>query len=80
EIRRWHDNAERLREQLAQLNWRPRADEVPPQDNRVPLVVPPVPNVQPEVQPEAPWNVEVPIAPAGGQVNIPPVREDLLYE
>ncbi|GMN44733.1 hypothetical protein TIFTF001_013930 [Ficus carica] len=59
---------ERLREQLAQLNRRPRADEVPPQDNRVPPIVPPVPDVQPEVQPEAPRNAEVPIAPAGGEI------------
>ncbi|GMN65380.1 hypothetical protein TIFTF001_034446 [Ficus carica] len=36
--------------------------------------VPPVPDVQPEVQPE------VPIAPVGVQVNLPSVREDLLYE
>ncbi|GMN64587.1 hypothetical protein TIFTF001_033655 [Ficus carica] len=46
----------------------------------VPPVVPPVPDVQPEVQPEVPQNAEVPIAPAGVQVNLPPVREDLLYE
>ncbi|GMN27490.1 hypothetical protein TIFTF001_041042 [Ficus carica] len=60
----------RLREQLAQINQRPQANEVPPQNVRVP----PVPDVQPEVQPE------VPIAPVGVQVNLPPVREDLLYE
>ncbi|GMN24210.1 hypothetical protein TIFTF001_040548 [Ficus carica] len=64
----------RLREQLAQINQRPQANEVPPQNVRVPPVVPPVPDVQPEVQPE------VPIAPVGVQVNLPPVREDLLYE
>ncbi|GMN70255.1 hypothetical protein TIFTF001_039300 [Ficus carica] len=64
----------RLREQLAQINQRPQANEVPPQNVRVPPIVPPVPDVQPEVQPE------VPIAPVGVQVNLPPVREDLLYE
>ncbi|GMN70640.1 hypothetical protein TIFTF001_039682 [Ficus carica] len=64
----------RLREQLAQINQRPQANEVPPQNVRVPPVVPPVPDVQPEVQPE------VPIAPVGVQVNLPPVREDFLYE
>ncbi|GMN49834.1 hypothetical protein TIFTF001_018997 [Ficus carica] len=37
---------------------------------QVPPIVPPVPDVQPEV----------PIAPVGVQVNLPPVREDLLYE
>ncbi|GMN21409.1 hypothetical protein TIFTF001_047274 [Ficus carica] len=63
-----------LREQLAQINQRPQANDVPPQNNRVPPVVPPIPDVQPEVQPE------VPIAPAGAQMNLPPVREDLLYE
>ncbi|GMN33941.1 hypothetical protein TIFTF001_046757 [Ficus carica] len=64
----------RLWEQLAQINQRPQANEVPPQNNRVPPVILPVPDVQPEVQPE------VPIAPVGVQVNLPPVREDLLYE
>ncbi|GMN64232.1 hypothetical protein TIFTF001_033317 [Ficus carica] len=62
------------------MNQRPQVNEVPPQNDRVPPVVPPVPDVQPEVQPEAPRNAEVPIAPAGGQVNIPPAREDLLDE
>ncbi|GMN36472.1 hypothetical protein TIFTF001_042442 [Ficus carica] len=64
----------RLREQLAQINQRPQANEVPPQNNQVPPVVPLVPDVQPEVQPEAP------VAPMGVQANLPPVREDLLYE
>ncbi|GMN32545.1 hypothetical protein TIFTF001_044698 [Ficus carica] len=40
----------RLREQLAQINQRPQANEVPPQNNQVPPVVPPVPEVQPEGQ------------------------------
>ena len=65
---------------MAQLNQRPRVDEVPPQDNRVLPVVPPMPNVQPEVQAEAPRNVEIPMAPAGVQMNLLLVREDLLYE
>ncbi|GMN24503.1 hypothetical protein TIFTF001_047642 [Ficus carica] len=69
-----------LREQLAQLNQRPRADEVPLRAHQVPPVVPPVPEVQPEVQPEAPRNAEIPMAPAGVQMNLPLVREDLLYE
>ncbi|GMN22111.1 hypothetical protein TIFTF001_045605 [Ficus carica] len=64
----------RLREQLAQINQRPQANEVPPQNVRVPPVVPPVPDVRPEGQPE------VPIAPVEAQANLPPVREDLLYE
>ncbi|GMN20563.1 hypothetical protein TIFTF001_050052 [Ficus carica] len=64
----------RLREQLAQINQRPQANEVPPQNNQVPPVVPPVPEVQPEVQ------LEAPVAPMGAQANLPPVREDLLYE
>ncbi|GMN34006.1 hypothetical protein TIFTF001_046764 [Ficus carica] len=64
----------RLREQLAQINQRPQGDEVPLRNDGVPPVVPPVPDVQPEVQPE------VPIAPVGVQGNLPPVREDLLYE
>ncbi|GMN29541.1 hypothetical protein TIFTF001_041329, partial [Ficus carica] len=32
----------RLREQLAQINQRPQANEAPPQNVRVPPVVPPV--------------------------------------
>ncbi|GMN26850.1 hypothetical protein TIFTF001_047838 [Ficus carica] len=66
---------DRLREQLAQMNQRPQVNEVPPPVHQVPPVVPPMP----EVQPEIPRNAEVPLAPAGMQVN-PPVREDLLYE
>ncbi|GMN72038.1 hypothetical protein TIFTF001_051918 [Ficus carica] len=62
----------RLREQLAQMNQRPQVNEVPPPVHQVPPVVPPVP--------ETPRNVEVPIAPAGVPVNLPPVREDLLFE
>ena len=67
----------RLREQLGRMNQRPQVDEVPPQ---VPPVVPPVPNVQPEVQLEVPRNAEIPMAPVGVPMNLPPVREDLLYE
>ena len=66
----------RLRDQLAQLNQRPQVDEVPPRDNVVPPAVPRVP----EVRPEVPRNVEVPLAPAEGQMNPPAVQEDLLYE
>ncbi|GMN34688.1 hypothetical protein TIFTF001_042107 [Ficus carica] len=66
----------RLREQLARMNQRPQVNEVPLRDARVP----PIPEVQPEVQPEVPLNAEVPIAPAGGQMVPPLVREDLLYE
>ncbi|GMN65394.1 hypothetical protein TIFTF001_034470 [Ficus carica] len=62
----------RLREQLARVNPRPQVNEVP----RVPPIVPPMP----EVQPEIPRNVEVPLAPAEVQINPPLVREDLLYE
>ncbi|GMN35317.1 hypothetical protein TIFTF001_048444 [Ficus carica] len=66
----------RLREQIAQMNQRPQVDEVPPPVHQAPLayqvppLVPPVPEVQPEI----------PMAPVGGQVNVQPVREDLLYE
>ncbi|GMN34824.1 hypothetical protein TIFTF001_044946 [Ficus carica] len=67
---------DRLREQLAQMNQRPQVNEVPPPVHQVPPVVPPMP----EVQPEIPRNAEVPLAPAGMQVNPPLVREDLLYE
>ena len=66
----------RLREQLAQINQWPQANEVPIQNARVP----PVPEVQPEIPPEVPLNAGVPIAPAEGQMVLPPVREDLLYE
>ncbi|GMN62983.1 hypothetical protein TIFTF001_032061 [Ficus carica] len=59
---------------------RPSVNEVPPPNNKVPQRVPPIPNVLPEVQPEIPRNAEIPMAPVGGQVNLPPVREDLPYE
>ncbi|GMN19030.1 hypothetical protein TIFTF001_046900 [Ficus carica] len=75
---------ERLRAQITQMNQGPRVNEVPPQAQPVPPEVPPVPEVQPEVRPEIqpgiPPNVNVPMAPAGVQPNLPPVREDLLYE
>nr|GMN24011.1 hypothetical protein TIFTF001_043746 [Ficus carica]GMN24069.1 hypothetical protein TIFTF001_043751 [Ficus carica] len=58
----------RLREQLAQINQRPQANEVPPQNVRVPPVVPPVPDIRPEVQPE------VPIAPVEAHANLPPEK------
>ena len=67
---------DRLQEQLAQLNQRPRVNEVPSQHDRVPPVVPSVP----EVQPEFPQNADVPRVPVGIQANPPPVRKDLLYE
>ncbi|GMN22191.1 hypothetical protein TIFTF001_040201 [Ficus carica] len=62
------------------MNQTPQVNEVPPRAHQVPPVVPPVPEVQPEVQPEAPRNAEIPMAPAGVQMNLPLVREDLLYE
>ena len=58
------------------MNQRPQVNEVPPSVHQVPPVVP----LMPEVQPEIPRNAEVPLAPAGMQVNPPLVREDLLYE
>ena len=58
------------------MNQRPRVNEVPPQHDRVPPVVPPVP----EVQSEFPQNADVSRAPIGIQANPPLVREDLLYE
>ncbi|GMN29924.1 hypothetical protein TIFTF001_051747 [Ficus carica] len=67
---------ERLRAQIAQMNQGPRINEVPPRAQPVPPIVPPVL----EVQPEAPQNLNVPMAPVGGQANLQPVREDLLYE
>ncbi|GMN32337.1 hypothetical protein TIFTF001_041717 [Ficus carica] len=67
---------ERLRAQIAQMNQGPQINEVPPRAQPVPPIVPPVP----EVQPEAPQNLNVPMAPVGGQANLQPVREDLLYE
>ncbi|GMN68212.1 hypothetical protein TIFTF001_037289 [Ficus carica] len=66
----------RLREQIAQMNQRPQVNEVPPPVHQVPPVVPPIP----EVQPEIPRNAEISMAPVGGQMNLQPVREDLLYE
>ncbi|GMN22011.1 hypothetical protein TIFTF001_043435 [Ficus carica] len=69
-----------LQEQIARMNQRPQVNEVPPRAHQVPPVVPPIPEVQPEVQPEAPRNAEIPMAPAGVQMNLPLVREDLLYE
>ncbi|GMN23452.1 hypothetical protein TIFTF001_043685 [Ficus carica] len=57
---------DRLREQIAQMNQRPQVNETP----RVPPIVPPMPEVQPEV----------PRAPVGVQINPPLVWEDLLYE
>ncbi|GMN22801.1 hypothetical protein TIFTF001_051253 [Ficus carica] len=66
----------RLQEQIARMNQRPQVNKVPPRAHQVPPVVPPVP----EVQPEAPRNAEISMAPAGVQMNLPLVREDLLYE
>ncbi|GMN31129.1 hypothetical protein TIFTF001_041545 [Ficus carica] len=72
----------RLRDQIAQLNQRPQVDEIPPPVHQahpvyqVPPVVPPVP----EVRQEIPRNAEVPMAQVGEQINVQPVREDLLYE
>ncbi|GMN62288.1 hypothetical protein TIFTF001_031363 [Ficus carica] len=63
---------------------RPQVNEVPPRAHQVPPVVPQAPdehpNAQPEVQTEIPRNAEIPMAPVGRQVNLQPVREDLLYE
>ncbi|GMN33054.1 hypothetical protein TIFTF001_048241, partial [Ficus carica] len=74
----------RLREQIAQMNQRPQVNEVAPRAHQVPPVVPQVseehPNAQPEVQPEIPRNAEISMAPVGGQVNLQPMHEDLLYE
>ena len=71
-----------LREQLTQQNQGPRAQEVPPPVQPVPPAVPPVqpipPAAQPEVRQEILRNVEVPIAPV--EIQMQPVREDLLYE
>ncbi|GMN67641.1 hypothetical protein TIFTF001_036701 [Ficus carica] len=58
----------------------PHTNEVPPQDNFVPLVAPQVLKVHQGI----PRNFKVPLAapalPAGIQVNPPMIREDLLYE
>ncbi|GMN25474.1 hypothetical protein TIFTF001_040715 [Ficus carica] len=59
-----------LREQVAQLNQIPQANEVPPQNNLVPPEAPQVPEV----------HQEIPLEPAGLQRNPPLIREDLLYE
>ncbi|GMN62603.1 hypothetical protein TIFTF001_031676 [Ficus carica] len=66
----------RLQEQIARLNHIPRTNEVPPQDNPIPPVVPQVSEVRQGVS----RNFEVPLAPAGIQANPPLIREDLLYE
>ncbi|GMN33621.1 hypothetical protein TIFTF001_044817, partial [Ficus carica] len=58
------------------MNQGPQINEVPPRAQPVPAIVPPVP----EVRPETPQNLNVPMAPVGGQANLQPVREDLLYE
>ncbi|GMN70924.1 hypothetical protein TIFTF001_053325 [Ficus carica] len=58
------------------MNQRPQVNEVPPRAHQVPPVAPPVL----EVQPEALRNAEILLAPAGVQMNLPLVREDLLYE
>ncbi|GMN22334.1 hypothetical protein TIFTF001_043496 [Ficus carica] len=58
-------------------------DESASHMNQVPPVAPQVPPVAapvPEVHQEAPRDAEVPLAPAGIQLNPPLVREDLLYE
>ncbi|GMN29837.1 hypothetical protein TIFTF001_041369 [Ficus carica] len=66
----------RLREQIARMNQVPRAYEVPHQD----IPVPPEASLAPGIQQEVPRNVEVPLAPAGIQINPLVVRKDLLYE
>ncbi|GMN28561.1 hypothetical protein TIFTF001_049460 [Ficus carica] len=76
QLRAHQRETDRLREQLAQMNQRPQVNEVPPPVHQVPPVLSPMS----EVQPEIPRNAEVPLAPAGMQVNPPLVREDLLYE
>ncbi|GMN69112.1 hypothetical protein TIFTF001_038164 [Ficus carica] len=65
-----------LREQIARLNQIPYTNAVPPQVNPVPSVAPLVP----EGHQGVPRNAKVPFAPVGVQLNIPLVREDLLYE
>ncbi|GMN68031.1 hypothetical protein TIFTF001_037089 [Ficus carica] len=66
----------RLREQIVQMNQRPQVNKVPPPVHQVPPAVPSIPEVQPEIS----RNAEIPMAPIGGQVNLQPMREDLLYE
>ncbi|GMN20509.1 hypothetical protein TIFTF001_047122 [Ficus carica] len=72
----------RLREQIGQMNQRPQVNEAPPPVHQAPPVhqVPPVVPPVPEVQPKIPRNVEILMAPVGGEVNVQPVRKDLLYE
>ncbi|GMN25138.1 hypothetical protein TIFTF001_047703 [Ficus carica] len=70
QLREQQQETNQLRDQVAQLNQIPQANEVPPQNNPVPPVAPQVPEV----------HQEVPLAPAGLQRNPPLVREDLLYE
>ncbi|GMN25158.1 hypothetical protein TIFTF001_040671 [Ficus carica] len=64
------------------MNQRPQVNEVPPPVHQAPPVhqVPPVVPQVPEVQLEIPRNAEIPMAQMGGQINVQPVREDLLYE
>ncbi|GMN30537.1 hypothetical protein TIFTF001_041475 [Ficus carica] len=61
---------------------RPQVDEIPPPVHQAPPVyqVPPVVPPVLEVRQEIPRNAEVPMAQVGEQVNVQPVREDLLYE
>ena len=59
-----------LREQVAQLNQVPCANEMPPQDDPIPPAVPQVLEVP----------QRVPLVRGGMQVNPPLVREDQLYE
>ncbi|GMN48464.1 hypothetical protein TIFTF001_017633 [Ficus carica] len=54
----------------------PRANEIPPQDNPAPPVVPQVP----EARQGVPRNFRVPLAPARMPAIPPVVREDFLYE
>ncbi|GMN63547.1 hypothetical protein TIFTF001_032632 [Ficus carica] len=64
------------------MNQRPQVGEVPPPVHQAPPAyqVPPIVPPVPEVQPEIPRNAKIPMALVGGQVNVYPVREDLLYE
>nr|GMN28710.1 hypothetical protein TIFTF001_049465 [Ficus carica]GMN28767.1 hypothetical protein TIFTF001_049469 [Ficus carica] len=70
QLREQQQETNQLRDQVAQLNQIPQANEVPPQNNPVPPVAPQVPEV----------HQEFPLAPAGPQRNPPLIREDLLYE
>ncbi|GMN23729.1 hypothetical protein TIFTF001_050289 [Ficus carica] len=84
QLQEQQQETERLRAQIAQMNQGPRINEVPPRVQPIPPVIPPIPEAQPEaqpeIQPEVPQDVNIPMAPAGGQVNLQPVREELLYE